>query len=181
RAGDDADDHAVEDRGRTLDDVDVSEGHWVVRPWADGGDHGCSKRVSRAEPYRRDVRIGSGSAGSVRAPVSTTSSPSGARTRSRCFASFGSSSAHDSYGASTRTRSYFRVSCLSVQIASAQTTRAPVSFSFSRFCEIVRHAALSLSTNVALAAPRDSASIPSAPEPAKRSSTVAFSTGPIRL
>ena len=93
--------------------------------------------------------MGSGSAGSVRAPVSTTSSPSGARTRSRCCASFGSSSAHDSYGASTRTRSYVRVSCFRVHTASAQTTRAPVSFSFSRFCEIVRQAALSLSTNVA--------------------------------
>ena len=97
------------------------------------------------------------------------------------FASFGSSSAHNSYGASTSTRSYVRDSCLSVHTASAQTTRAPVSFSFSRFCEIVRQAALSLSTNVALAAPRERASIPSAPEPAKRSSTVASSTGPIRL
>jgi hypothetical protein len=37
------------------------------------------------------------------------------------------------------------------------------------------------STNTQRPAPRESASIPIAPEPAKRSSTVASSTGPIRL
>ena len=71
--------------------------------------------MSRAEPYRREVRSGSGSAGSVRAPVSTTSSPSGASTFGRCSASFGSSSAHASYGGSTRTRSYVRDSRRSSQ------------------------------------------------------------------
>ena len=53
--------------------------------------------------------------------------------------------------------------------------------SFSRFALIVRHASRSSSTNDAVAAPRESASSPSAPEPAKRSSTAASSTGPIRL
>src|SRR5438094_4805985 len=61
------------------------------------------------------------------------------------------------------------------------TTRAPVRPSFSRLREIVRHASRSDSTNVADAAPRESASSPIAPEPAKRSSTVASSTGPIKL
>ena len=74
-----------------------------------------------------------------------------------------------------------RASLRTVQTASAQTTLAPVSFSCSRFSEIVLHAARSLSTKVTLAAPRESASRPSAPEPAKRSSTLAPSTGPIRL
>ena len=74
-----------------------------------------------------------------------------------------------------------RGSCRSVQTASPQTTRAPVSFSFARLSEIVRQAARSLSTKVTLSAPRESASSPSAPEPAKRSSTRAPSTGPIRL
>ena len=44
-----------------------------------------------------------------------------------------------------------------------------------------RQASRSGSTNVALAAPRESASRPIAPEPANRSSTSASSTGPIRL
>ena len=50
--------------------------------------------------------------------------------------------------------------------------------SFSRFRSIALAAAVSDSTNIALSAPRDSASRPSAPEPAKRSSTRAPSTGP---
>ena len=55
------------------------------------------------------------------------------------------------------------------------------SSSLSRLALIVRQASRSSSTNVAVAAPRLSASSPSAPEPAKRSSTSASSTGPIRL
>jgi len=95
RVADDADDDPVEDRGRTLDHVDVAERDRVVRAWIDRSDQdGCSKRVSRAEPYRREVRSASGSAGSVRELVSTTRSPSRARTRASGAASFGSSSAH---------------------------------------------------------------------------------------
>src|SRR5512132_4152145 len=60
-------------------------------------------------------------------------------------------------------------------------TRAPVRPSLSRLRSIVRRASRSFSTKTALAAPRESASRPIAPEPAKRSSTVAPSTGPIRL
>ena len=51
----------------------------------------------------------------------------------------------------------------------------------SRFCRITRHAAASVSANTQRRAPRESASSPSAPEPAKRSSTEASSTGPTRL
>ena len=64
--------------------------------------------------------------------------------------------------------------------ASWQRTE-PFSFSLSRLAPIVRQASRFDSTNVALAAPRLSASSPIAPEPAKRSSTSASSTGPIRL
>src|SRR5215475_14107033 len=46
---------------------------------------------------------------------------------------------------------------------------------------MARSASRSLSTKTALAAPLESASRPMAPEPAKRSTTVAPSTGPIRL
>ena len=65
--------------------------------------------------------------------------------------------------------------------ASRQRTVAPVSSSFARFRSIARQASRSDSTKTALAAPRESASSPIAPEPAKRSSTAAPSTGPIRL
>ncbi len=71
RVADDADDDAVEDRGRAPDHVDVPERHGVERAGVDGDDrvrgrgHGA-KRVSRAEPYRRVVTRSSGSAGSVR-------------------------------------------------------------------------------------------------------------------
>ncbi len=69
RAADDADDDAVEDRRGARDHVDVAHRDGVIRSWADGGDHeGGSKRVSRAEPYRREVRIGSGSCGSTLRP-----------------------------------------------------------------------------------------------------------------
>src|SRR6478672_11033302 len=60
-------------------------------------------------------------------------------------------------------------------------TRAPVRASLSRLRSIVRRASRSFSTKTALAAPRESASRPIAPEPANRSSTEAPSTGPIRL
>ena len=63
---------------------------------------------------------------------------------------------------------------------SEQSTVA-CSFSLSRFALIVRQASRSESTRTARAAPRLSASSPSAPEPAKRSSTAASSTGPTRL
>ena len=93
RAADDADDDAVEDRRGARDHVDMAHRDRVVASWADSGDHAeCSKRVSRAEPYRREVRIGSGSCGSVLSPVSTTSRPPGASSLGRCCASFGSSS-----------------------------------------------------------------------------------------
>src|SRR5207302_5293774 len=60
-------------------------------------------------------------------------------------------------------------------------TIAPVSSSLSRLRSIARLASRSDSTKTARAAPRESASSPIAPEPAKRSSTEAPSTGPIRL
>src|SRR5262245_24049434 len=60
-------------------------------------------------------------------------------------------------------------------------TRAPESLSLSRLRSIACRASRSVSTKTAVVAPRESASSPIAPEPAKRSSTVASSTGPIRL
>ena len=65
-----------------------------------------------------------------------------------------------------------RVSCRSVQTASAQVTRAPVSLSFSRLCgDRPARGPVGSRRSVTLAAPRESASSPIAPEPAKRSST----------
>src|SRR6185437_17492 len=70
---DDADDDAVEDAGRARDHVDVAVRHRVVRARADRGDHSAaSYTVIRTEPYFRLVRSASGSAGSTRASVSTT-------------------------------------------------------------------------------------------------------------
>ena len=74
RVADDADDDAVEDPGRARDHVDVAVRDGVVRAGADRRDHAsASKSVTRACPYFRDVRRGSGSSGSIRASVSTTS------------------------------------------------------------------------------------------------------------
>src|SRR5581483_10553147 len=53
--------------------------------------------------------------------------------------------------------------------------------SLATFRSIARTASRSDSTSTAEAAPRESASRPIAPEPAKRSRTAAPSTGPIRL
>src|SRR5581483_3470232 len=85
-----------------------------------------------------------------------------------------------SYGGSQSTRSYVVRSCATARNASWQRTVASRR-SLSRFALIVRHASRSSSTKVHEAAPRDSASRPSAPEPANRSSTAAPSTGPTRL
>src|SRR4051794_20021175 len=82
RVADDADDDPVEDAGRAGDHVDVAVRHWVVRAWADRGDH-ASYTVIRAEPYLRDVRSVSGSAGCTRASVSTTTTASSERRRGR--------------------------------------------------------------------------------------------------
>src|SRR5689334_1409901 len=69
-ATDDPDDHAIEDRGRTGDHVDVAERDRVVRSGIDGGDQ-CWNRVRRAEPYVRDVSVESPwISGCSRAPVS---------------------------------------------------------------------------------------------------------------
>src|SRR5581483_10845443 len=76
-AADDADDDTVEDAGGARDHVDVPVRDRVVRAWADRGDHPYT--VTRAAPYTRDVRSSSGSAGSTRASVSTTTTPSSAR------------------------------------------------------------------------------------------------------
>ena len=84
RLADDADDDAVEDAGGARDHVDVTVRHGVVRAWADRGDHsGAPYTVMRAWPYLRLVRCLSGSSGSMRTSVSTTSTPSSASTAGR--------------------------------------------------------------------------------------------------
>jgi hypothetical protein len=50
RGADDADDDAVEDRGRARDHVDVAVRDRVVGARVDRCDHSCSKIVSRAAP-----------------------------------------------------------------------------------------------------------------------------------
>jgi hypothetical protein len=160
----------------------VSDRDGVVAAWADRGDHGGSKRVSRAEPYRREVRSWSGSAGSVRAPVSTTRSPSGASTVRRCVASFGSSSAHD------LVRRVDEHEVVRARLApelpdrvGAGDPRAREASASRGSREIVRQAAgRSRRTSRwrrRARAPRS----PCAPEPAKRSSTGASVDRPIRL
>ena len=62
--------------------------------------------------------------------------------------------------------------------ASARRTSASPRFERVRLSRRARRAAGALSTNVASAAPRDSASMPRAPEPANRSSTRAPSRSP---
>ncbi len=71
RIADDADDDAVEDRRRAAYDVDVPVRDGVVRAGADGCYH-RENTVIRAEPYRRVVTRASGSSGSTRSDVSTT-------------------------------------------------------------------------------------------------------------
>jgi hypothetical protein len=73
---DDSDDDAVEDARRARDHVDVPVRHRVVGAGADRGDHPYT--VMRAAPYLRDVRCSSGRAGSTRASVSRTTTPSSA-------------------------------------------------------------------------------------------------------
>src|SRR5437867_6287925 len=79
-----SDDDAVEDAGGARDHVDVAVRHRVVGARADGRDHSApSNSVMRAWPYLRLVRCVSGSSGSTRASVSTTTTPSAARTDGR--------------------------------------------------------------------------------------------------
>ena len=105
--------------------------------------------MSRAEPYRREVRSGSGSAGSVRAPVSTTSSPSGASTVGRCSRELRLELGPRLVRRVDEDEVVRRATrAASAQTASPQATRAPVRRSFSRFSAIVRQAARSLSTKV---------------------------------
>src|SRR5579862_4261874 len=86
RRADDSGDDAVEDSGGARDHVDVPVRDGVVRAGADGRDH-RSNSVRRAAPYLRLVRVSRpGTSGWSRAPVSYTSSPSGATTRTRCGA-----------------------------------------------------------------------------------------------
>ena len=88
RIANDADDDRVEDRGRAADHVDVAQGDGVERAGVDCDDRaalghgslGCVKTESRAEPYRRVVTRSSGSSGSTRASVSTTTRPEAAST-----------------------------------------------------------------------------------------------------
>src|SRR5215213_3994312 len=86
RIADDADDDAVEDPRRARDHVDVPVRDRVVRAGVDGGDQ-RAKRVMRAAPYLREVRISSPSiSGCVRAPLSYTTRPSSVTIRGRCGA-----------------------------------------------------------------------------------------------
>ena len=84
RVADDADDDAVEDCSRP-DHADVPEGHRVESVPGLIATMGFvvghfANTVSRAEPYRRVVTRSRGSAGSVRASVSTTTRPDSATT-----------------------------------------------------------------------------------------------------
>src|SRR4051812_1867756 len=81
RFADDSDDDAVEDSRGSRDHIKVPVRHRVVRARADGRDHPYT--VIRAAPYFRDVRCGSGSSGSMRASVSTTTTPPSERTPGR--------------------------------------------------------------------------------------------------
>src|SRR5581483_6985501 len=82
RVADDADDHAVEDPRCARDHVHVAVRHRVVRARTDRGDH-LPYTVTRVWPYFLLVRFSSGSPGSVRTSVSSTSTPSSPRTPGR--------------------------------------------------------------------------------------------------
>src|SRR5687767_989359 len=93
------------------------------------------------------------------------------------------SAASSRYGGSRKTRSYerpLRDAPPRKRRASARTTVASAP-SASRLAPIARIAGAALSTKVASFAPRDSASMPSAPEPANRSSTRASRTRSPRI
>ena len=179
---DDGDDHVVEHLRRAPDDVEVAERDRVVGARADR----CARRSQRHGGWRCACRRRCARRSSGKARVSG-SRLSDSVTMRAC----GDSDARKQLGerlrqagrpqhmAGRRTRGRTRARRRrrrSQASASAATTSASVARA-RRGSRGSRRAARAVdSTNVALAAPRESASIPSAPEPAKRSSTRSPST-----
>ena len=169
---DDGDDDLVEELRRAGDDVDVPVGDRVVGAGADGDSlsrhvGGVGSGCRRSGARRSSMR--SGRSSGARRSLSETTSPPGASTAATAADSSRPSRGASWYGGSRKTRSYCAVS-RAVRRNAPASARTDVGASGGSPGSPRRHAA-SRSTKVALAAPRDSASIPSAPEPANRSST----------
>ena len=176
RVADDADDDAVEDRRRTPDDVDVAVRDGVVAPWADCRDHREKTVIARGTvPPRRDevereLRLDTIRGLDDDEARRRRARPGEARRALRLVPLPLLVRRIDEHEVeATASRSLVAERRRDVRV----TTTAPREAQLLEIRLDDPAASRSRSTKTQLAAPRDSASRPIAPEPAKRSSAAA--------
>src|SRR5687768_11014199 len=165
-------DQFVVQPGSTIDDVDVAVGDRVERTGTDGASHGKRPYRSTASPYRRSRSPSRGvghANGSSRLERSTTSTAPGASQPPRCSAPRTSSTSETgvAYGGSASTTSKVsRARPATTAGTDPATTRPPGSPTTARLARSTGSTFEDDSTKTTRSAPRESASRPSAPDPA---------------